>query len=150
MSQFVKVGERLVNLEYVSRVEVDADGNVKLYVDDQPPMNVPTGDVEELMDALRPKRLAPAQLLVAGGMGGAGLPAGMFRNAPEPTLPIVPPTPPTPPIAPTPAAPVATSVPTPLVPGVPEVSPEPTVPEVLPGPDAESTGKTKSTKTAAK
>lgn len=147
MSQFVKVGERFVNLEYVSRVEADANGNVQLYVDNQPPMNVPREDVRELMSTLRPKPLPGPELLVAGGLGGGGLPAGMFRTTPEPTPPIVPPTPP---IAPTPVAPVAPSVPTPPVPVVPEVPPETTVPEVLPAPEAESTGKPKTPKPTTK
>lgn len=154
MPSFVKVGQRMVNLDYVSRVEPNDNGTATIYVDDSPPQTVPVEDVSALMDALRPPTpatLLEAQPFVGGGLGGEGLPAGMFRNAPEPTpLTPVPETPLSPPVeTPAPLTP-ETPVTDPAAAEVPVETPAESPPEAAAETPAEDTTKPKAKKTATK
>jgi hypothetical protein len=136
MPAFVKVGQRFFNLEYVSRVEPQPDGTAKIYVDDMPPQTVPEQDLGKLMEALRPPEILNAELreafpLVSVGIGGTGIPAGMFRTQPEQPL-VIPAEPPVAPI-PVPAVPVAPETSTPAIPVLPELTPQ-AVDSTIPAP----------------
>ena len=153
MPQFVKVGQRMVNLDYVCRVDPNTDGTATIYVDNTSPQTVPAEDVPALMEALQPSKPSPAQLLevspfVAGGLGGGGLPAGMFCHEP----------PPTPPVAPVHETPVPPPVetPVPVAPEAPVADPEAsetpadTPADAAADTPADETAKPKPRKTAAK